>query len=386
MMFLSNDFGIIDVEKTAIVTAVAIDIEDDGNYQVNLQIAVPEATDSNTENQKALLSGKGKTIGGAIKDIGNVSGWFPKLSFCNLIILGNSFKDQNLIETLDYFAKTLRIQDSAVIVVAEDKAKDAIDTASPLDNISSFAIQKILLKDAGLDRDIMINDIRSFSVGYYSRNSSSYLPILKTLSLDDNGKSEGQSSGGGGQDSGGQSQSDQNFGNKGQTLYDLTTTALFYKGKYVERLSKEETFTFNMLKGNVNESLLHLENVDGEGTNYLLSILRNTPKMTLDTKGEKLKINVNLDVYCKISDVKKDGTGPTYATNTTLPSQVKAFAEKTVENRIRVLFEKQKSSKCDFLGLDDVLYKYHHKNYDKFKWATTSDFDLNVKVSFTSQK
>ena len=89
VFFFSNDFGLIDVEKTSIITAIAVDIDDNKEYIVTAQIAVPEATDTNSENLKAQLSGKGATVGKAIKDLGDLSGWFPKLAFCNLIILGN---------------------------------------------------------------------------------------------------------------------------------------------------------------------------------------------------------------------------------------------------------------------------------------------------------
>ena len=120
--FFSNDFGLIDVEKTSIITAIAIDKEDDGSYVATAQIAVPEATDTNTENQKAQISGKGSTIGAAIKDLGDTSGWFPKLSFCNLILVGNGFSESNVIKVLDYFAKTLRVQDSALVAMSDKKA------------------------------------------------------------------------------------------------------------------------------------------------------------------------------------------------------------------------------------------------------------------------
>ena len=97
--FFSNDFGLIDVEKTSIVTAIAVDYEND-EYLVTTQAAVPEATDTNTENQKAQLSGKGKTVGEALKDLADLSGWFPKLAFCNLIILGNELANDNVVNVL----------------------------------------------------------------------------------------------------------------------------------------------------------------------------------------------------------------------------------------------------------------------------------------------
>ena len=138
--FLSNDLELINVEKTSIITAIAVDKEMD-NYLITAQIAVPEATDTNTENQKAQLSGKGKTVGEAIKDLGNTSGWFPKLAFCNLIILGNELANENVVKVLDYFAKTLRVQDSALVVLAEKSGKEILSLSTPLDNISSFAVQ-----------------------------------------------------------------------------------------------------------------------------------------------------------------------------------------------------------------------------------------------------
>ena len=94
LFFFSNDFGLIDVEKTSIITAIAIDKEED-KFVLTAQIAVPEATDANTENLKAQLSGKGSTVGAALKDLSDVSGWFPKLAFCNLIILGQDLIKEN---------------------------------------------------------------------------------------------------------------------------------------------------------------------------------------------------------------------------------------------------------------------------------------------------
>ena len=95
ILFFSNDFGLIDVEKTSIITAIAIDKEDD-EFLLTAQIAVPEATDANTENLKTQLSGKGSTVGAALKDLGDISGWFPKLAFCNLILVKFYMKSNRL--------------------------------------------------------------------------------------------------------------------------------------------------------------------------------------------------------------------------------------------------------------------------------------------------
>ena len=37
LLFFSNDFGLIDIEKTAIITAVAVDLSENGEYKIGLR-------------------------------------------------------------------------------------------------------------------------------------------------------------------------------------------------------------------------------------------------------------------------------------------------------------------------------------------------------------
>ena len=46
LLFFSTDFGLIDIQKTAIILAAGIDRTEDGNFSVTAQIAVPEASKS----------------------------------------------------------------------------------------------------------------------------------------------------------------------------------------------------------------------------------------------------------------------------------------------------------------------------------------------------
>ena len=153
IIFFSNDFGIIDIKRAAIITAIAIDYEEN-EYSITTQIDVPEATDKNEEKAKTQITTKGETIASAIKHIGSSTGWFPQLYFCNLIIIGSDVSSENTIKILDYFAKTLRVQDSANVILSSTKGSDLLSISSPFDDISSFAIQKILLKSQGFDNDI----------------------------------------------------------------------------------------------------------------------------------------------------------------------------------------------------------------------------------------
>lgn len=394
LIFFSNDFGLIDIEKTAIITALAIDLEEN-NYVVTAQIAVPEATDQNTENSKAQVSGKGKTVASAIKNIGDVSGWFPKMEFCNLIIVGSDFADTNIIRILDYFSKTLRIQDSAVVVMAEKKAKEILEVSTPLDNISSFALQKVLLKSPGFDRDVADTDIKTFVVNYYSSASSCVMPLVKIEDqkhilgneASQSGSSKQDLSAGGEKES--SSQTSSNTGNKGNTIFNTKCTALFVKGKYVGELNENETLAYNMIYGNFTGTTLDIsvdKNALSENNEYLLSVKRCNPNLKLVATDLGLTLDISIDLYCKISDQNTVVSDSTFEKNLPLPDEVIESTTNTVASWFESLIQKQKLSGCDFLKIKEKLYRYNHSKYSLFKDNFNSQFNTNFSITVSGQK
>ena len=391
-MFFSNDFGLIDIEKTAIITACAIDLDENGEYKVTAQIAVPEATDTNTENQRAQISGKGATVGSAIKNIGDSSGWFPQLCFCNLIIVGGGFADYNLINILDYFSKTLRIHDSALIVMAEKEGAELLKLATPLDNVSSFALQKIILKNAGLNRDIAVCDVKSFCTGYYSDAGASFMPIIKVVSQkseNEQASAEGgaaESSGGG--SSGGSSGGGASGGAKGDAIFNANTTALFLHGIKVGELDEDLTLVFNALTGDFTTTTFEVKDVEsGTATkNYLLTVFSCDRKTALTVSESGIVFDVKLDIYAKISDVNGQSYDLEYVENIPLPHFLKERAEQDFTARINDLIRTEIETKCDFLGIKKELYRKHNSFYAKFKDNFTENLDFTVNVTFSGQK
>ncbi len=391
IFFFSSDFGLIDVEKTSIITAFAIDMEGENQYKVSAQIAVPEATDTNSENQKALLTGSGTTIGGAVKDLGDVSGWFPKLSFCNLIIVGGEFKDTNVIKVLDYFAKTLRLQDSALIAFTDGKASELLQLASPLDNISSFAIQKVLLKTDGFDADTATTDIKTFCAGYYSDSSSSIMPLIKKQPSDENQSSQGGSGGGSSSSSGSSSSGQQQGQTKtdGKFLFNAKSTALFKNGVKVGELDEDLTLAFNAITRKINGTTIPVNDVpykDNQTCNYLLQVMTSKHKITLDVDNNGPTLNIDLSLYCKISDQNAEESNRTLSENNPLPKPLINKAEEKLTLDIKELVETSVMTNCDFLRVNEKLYRFNHKQYNRFKDNVLQAMETNINVCVSGQK
>ena len=377
LLFFSNDFGLIDIEKTAIITAIAVDKTEEGEFEVTCQIAVPEASNALSENQKAQMTGKGSTVGNAIKNIGSLSGWFPQTIFCNLIIIGNGVLEQDVIGVLDYFHKTMRVQDSAQVVLAEDKAKSLLDATTPLDNISSFAIQKILLKNPGFDQDVYAVDIKTFCVGYYGRTKSSVMPIVKVITekQDNNSSSSSQ-----GQDT--SSQGDTKT--KGKNAFDATTTALFLNGRKVGELDKSLTNTLNMLTKRVNGSAFAVNDVDG--INYLLTIKNSKSKIKVSANQNSLSVDLTISLYCQISDQTSTLNEGVFVNSDVLPDNLKHATEDMIRQNTMDLVQTIKQTGCDFLYLKEKLYRFCNKQYSRYKDNYLDTMNVNIKVDVYGQK
>ena len=376
LLFFSNDFGLIDIEKTAIITAIAVDKSQDGEYEVTCQIAVPEASNAVSENQKAQMVGKGSTIGNAIKTMGSLSGWFPQTIFCNLIIIGNDVLEQDVIGVLDYFHKTMRVQDSAQIVLAEKKAKELLNSSTPLDNISSFAIQKILLKNPGFDQDVYAVDIKTFCVGYYGRSKTSLLPIIKTIPTEKENQQNQEES------SSTTQQSDTKT--SGKTAFDATNTALFLNGKKVGEFDKKLTNTLNMLTKKVNGSAFAVNDVDG--VNYLLTIKRDKSKIKLSADENNLNLDISIKLYCLISDQTSTLQEGVFMNSDIIPDKVKRTTENMIKQNVLELLSTVKQTRADVLNLKEKLYRFCNKQYSRYKDNYLDVMKVNVNVEVYGQE
>lgn len=387
VFFFSNDFGLIDVEKTSIITAIAVDKSED-DFLLTAQIAVPEATDTNAENLKAQLSGKGKTVGEALKNLGDLSGWFPKLSFCNLILLGNNLADSNVIEVLDYFAKTLRVQDSALVALAENTASELLSLSTPLDNISAFALQKIMLKNTGFDRDVSSCDVKTFCSGHYSISSSAFMPIVKAEPAGPPSKGNDGSSGGNTPEVGGGSSGSSSNQQNQNNLFNAKTTALFKEGKKVGELDEQLTLAFNALFFPFNGTTFAVNDVtfNGEKTDYLLTVTSCRPSLSVVATDNQLNLNIELKLYCKVSDHRANGSNAALSNNQPLPLEVVSKAENIFFEDIMELVQTEKQTGCDFLRVKEKLYRYNHEQYSRYKDNFIEVFKPTVKVSVIGQK
>ncbi|MBR2384522.1 MAG: hypothetical protein IKA99_02820 [Clostridia bacterium] len=388
ILFMTNDFGLVNIERTAIIMAIGIDFDKENKeYEVTAQIAIPEpSSTASGENNDSLISEKGKTIASAIDKIGINTGWYPMLSFCNLVLIGNSLLEQNVMESINYFVRTDKIQDSAYIATCDGKAKDFLSSSTPLDSISSLTIQKILGKDiAKLDRIANIS-IKNFVQMYYSKSKSGYMPLLKKIKVEKSpeGSSGGSSSGG---SSGGSNGTSDKQG-KDQYVFDATYTSIFSDGYMVETLTPEETLMFNIKHKNALDTYISLDEIEinGKKTSAMLGVNEHTKKYKFKIENGLPVYCIDLNFYCKFEDANMQVDVSNLNPTAEIPKEVLKIAEEKITKTINDLFDKLKRSKCDLFQVEDALYQKYYSHYSKLSGLTLEKLQLKATIKCQSEK
>ncbi len=341
--FLSNDFGLVDIQKTAIVLAAGIDRTEEG-YEVTAQIAVPSSAQggSGGATSGVNISGEGETVAEAIAQIYAETGWVPKLIFCNLILIGEETAEEDVFSFLGFFLRNEYMSDTCRLALCEGKAKAILSAPAAVDDTSSSALEKLFSDAAEKSGYVANTTLKDFAVGYYGVSESGFMPYIRAME-----QPAAKSAGGQGQEENGAAQ-----GKSSALVYSADETALFSRGKFVALLAREETFAYNLLCGKVFAGSFPVETDEGA---YSLDVLKNKGSARPDERAERALFSVS--VRARVYDRNTPSGMKEITSAEVVPPSVAREAEKRIEKTVLSLWEKCADSDCDLFFLARQLYR-----------------------------
>lgn len=384
--FFSNDFGLVDIQKTAVILAAGIDKNGEG-YELTAQISVPKGGEKAGGTASVELSGKGETVADCLMMMYADSGWIPKFDFCSLVLLGEEAAREGAMPALNYFLHNEYMSDNCAVAVAEGSAGEMLKKTSAIDDTPSLAIHKLFSGAAEKTGAAVKNTLRVFAVDTLGVSKSSFMPFIRSLPRESGeggakqSGSEGSGGKGGTEGSGGAEGSGGSEGSGGEgdapVLFRAEETALFREGKMTGLLSAEETLAFNLVRGKVKAGILTVKGEDGEPVS--LSIKRGGGSAKL---GEEDELRAKLSVWLKVlvSDRKEEdfmaGTETNVATD-----EDERRAEELISSHIASLWGKCQISGCDLLLLARELYRKDPKAYEANVGLIPSGMGADIEVS-----
>ena len=371
--FFSNDFGLVDIQKSAIILAAGIDKGEEG-YRLTTQIAVPKGTDRTTGGTSSVeITGKGETVSDCVVDIYALTGWVPKFVFCNLLLIGeDTAKEADCMHVLDFFFRNEYMPDSCFVAVSQGSAEEMLASQSAVDDTSSLAITRLFSNASVKSGRVMKNTLREFVISYYGPSESGFMPFVCSFEQESGTGTESSGGGQGGQNSnGGGSQ-------KKEKVYCVRRTALFKNGRMASILNEEQTFACNLVKGKVFSGSFV---VDDNGKPVSITVLDNDGGVKFETKTTpKATLTVKLTV--RLLNRSTPSSVDDVSLNVVTPELLQK-AEDTIRTRLEEVFALLRETGCDLFQLNRSLYRASKAKYEEWKdtlLATVpAEFDIKIK-------
>ena len=352
--FFSNDFNLVNVQKTAIVTAIAIDKEEDG-FSLTALIASPtsEGGDGGTQTGQtadgyATVQGKGKTVAEALEKINAKTGWYPKLVFCRVLLLGEALCQGNVFDALDYFLRNEYVADDSLLAATDGKAGDLLQAKPPLKAPVSEAIEKVLSDQPKRVGAVLTTTLRPFAISYFSAGNSGYMPLISKETREDG------------------------------DVFTASKTALFQNGRRVGTLDEEGTFALSCIK---NPLRLASYTVQSQGEENTLLIKQNRRKLRFFVDGDTPVMRIDLTLYAEWADAGgSQNLGALSGREER--SALYTNAGNALKEQILSAFDYCKSIDFDALDAIGKLQKYENNHFARLKDSLVERLKIELSVRF----
>ena len=375
-LFFTNDFGLVDIHKASIVVAVGVDVTEEG-YDVTAQAAIPTPAQGEGSAAYMQVTGSGATVADAVDDINAKTGFYPKLAFCNLVVLGESCAQKDIFTVLDYFYRNDYVPLTALVGMCRGSAKELLGQKPSDGGMSSSAIQRAMSEELKNSANASTVNLKLLAQDAGSPSASSYMPLIE-FSQGGSGGSTTASSGGS-KSSGGSSQSSDAGENSAE--FTCLTTAAFAGGKFVGVLDEEQAFALNLIRSNVRHAVI---NTVCEGVDYTVGLKNNSGTAKMDAEGEKPVLKIKFRALANIQATESRPAAKGSANSHLVSDEVLNCTADTIEKAFSSLLNFCKSTSCDLVGAERMLCAYHNKLYKKLKEEVLSKMDTQYDVVIKS--
>lgn len=345
-----------EINELGMVMAVGVDnLSNSQTYTVTVQIANLNPTDSSKSQSGSraesmwIVSGEGKSIFEAIRQISKVSSKKIMWAHNNIIIIGESCARNGIIPVLDFFTHSPETRLKTPVVVAKGDASDYISTSAVDEDISGISLSEIF-RFSTLTAESLQTDMLRLAADMYSSDSQ---PILSSIDF-----------------------KNKILPNSGQPqkIINLSGSAVFDKDKLLGFLSPEETrgvaLVLNSFNNTTNNTVITV--IDPEHDNKAVSV---------ETKNVKTKLVVNISEHLPDISIQISGIGKIVeegaSTNLSIQA-MKTHLEELIDNKIAddinlALDKVQKDYQSDVLGFGKLIHAQHKEAWQtdiNDKWST----------------
>lgn len=380
MLFLlfSNDFGLVDIHKASIVVAVGVDVTESG-YEVTAQAAVPTPAQGEGSAAYTQVTGEGVTVAEAVDDINAKTGFYPKLAFCNLVILGENCKDSRLFTVLDYFYRNDYVPLTALVAMCRGSAKELLGQKPADGGMSSSAIQRAMSEELKNSANASTINLKLLAQDANSPSASAYMPFIES-SQDGSGGATTASS------------AARRAVLRAVPAAGLRAAAIppsspaaqrrpFLAGGFIGVLDEEQAFALNLMRSQIR---LAIVNAVYEDVDYTVGLKNNSCTMQMAVEEGAPVLTVRYRTLANVQSSKSRPAAEGSANSHLVDEGVLRAVSGEIEERMRSLESFCTQNGCDLFGAERMLYQRFYSDYQLLKGGVLPVLKVKYDIKISS--
>ena len=346
-----------ELNEIAILTATEINKVDD-QYIVKSQVVNPQAPDKTTITQSPFIiyTGKGKTIQEAYRNTTTESPKFLYSNHMQILIINEKIAKENISEVIDFYIRNPAIRTDFYVLIG--KNENILDIITPIESLSSSSIKETLennKKYLGSSATVTFDEFVNM---YLNKNLEIALPSIEIINHDEEGE-----------------KLENTEESQVKSKYKLGNIAIFKDNKLQGYLTKDESITYNILKNNIQNTILTYECEDKK---YItIEIIKSSASTKITNKEITIDINMSGNInesHCNIDIKEKDN----------IRKIEKLFENKLEESIQKDINNIRNNYNSDIFNFLDTIYKYDYNTYQNIKNNWYEETYKKIKVNINT--
>lgn len=428
-MFIFNGMkNVNQLNDLAIVSAIGVDVNDDGEYIITSQILNPkkeESSGSGTSSSKSasdivVYHATSTSIQNALRNIVEESPRRLYLAHMELLMISEKVaKQENILDTLDFFIRDNEGSNDFLLVITKGtNPQKVLEILTPLEtnpakNIKDSIIATNKYKGICTDRtlseniEMFLNEgqsavLTSIEIDYHNKEIKNEAALEeeikntpetnKKIEEEENSISSDEK-----QKVGKQTNQDSNFQEDSSSSNSQTTQSsnkpeikVSYLGYFKEKsldgyLDNDASFIYNLLQNDAKSGIIRTSK---EEDLIVTKLIRSKVDMKPKKENDQYKMDIQIDITCALGEV---GKNIKFDHTENIEKYQKVIADKVKEEVENFITSCQENYDCDLMGFGTIYHKYKVKDYQEMKEKYGRDYFkhikpiISVKVKFPNE-
>lgn len=348
-----------EINELGFVLSIGLDKSDDG-FKVTAQIANPETyskTPSGTTQTKPfwIVSGTGKTIFEAIRDMASISSRRIFWSHIKVIIIGEQLARGDNLEIFDFFSRNPELRLRTLVAVTPGEAGDLLEIVPEMEKDPATYLEEIIDSESKTGKSYKIL-LKDFLEDYIDPNIG---PVTSKIVLDKS---------------------------KSEPILKTSGAYVFDHNKLSDSLDEVQTRGLLWIKDKMNESVM-VVNCPYDDKPVTLEIKKAKSSFESYLADEVPNFTINVKVTAIINE---QGCNTDFNDIEKLAEMEKAV-ETAIGKDIQSSITKAKDLQVDFIGFSHILNRQHKEewhqissNWNKLIENTEVATDVKVDINHVS--